>query len=95
MAYMTCTAAGDAMVFRRLPGAYPGFEALRKFISRGDFRFFNLETTVHNFESYGAALSGGSWFCSQPEILEDAKKFGFNILTTANQPRHGLLLWGA
>lgn len=84
MAYMTCTAAGDAMVFRRLPGAYPGFEALRKFISRGDFRFFNLETTVHNFESYGAALSGGSWFCSQPEILEDAKKFGFNILTTAN-----------
>lgn len=55
MAYMTCTAAGDAMVFRRLPGAYPGFEALRKFISRGDFRFFNLETTVHNFESYGAA----------------------------------------
>jgi len=81
---MRCTAAGDAMVFRRLPGAYEGFGALREFIGQGDFRFFNLETTVHNFETYGAALSGGSWFCAPPEVLEDAKRFGFNILTTAN-----------
>ena len=49
MSKMTCTAAGDAMIFRRLPGDYPGFEALRAFLGKGDFRFLNLETTVHNF----------------------------------------------
>lgn len=84
MAAMKCTAAGDAMVLRRLPGAYPGFEELRDFINQGDFRFFNLETTIHNHETYGSAVSGGTWFCSPPGVLEDAKEFGFNILTTAN-----------
>lgn len=84
MGVMKCTAAGDAMVFRRLPGHYEGFDRLRDFIAQGDFRFFNLETTIHNFESYGAAQSGGSWFCAQPEVLEDMKEFDFNILTTAN-----------
>lgn len=78
------TAAGDAMVLRRLPGAYPGFTELQSFIGQGDFRFFNLETTVHNHETYGAAVSGGTWFCSPPEVLADAKTFGFNMLTTAN-----------
>lgn len=84
MATMKCTAAGDAMVLRRLPGNYPGFEQLQQFIAQGDFRFFNLETTIHNHETYGNAISGGTWFCSPPEVLEDAKEFGFNILTTAN-----------
>ncbi len=84
MSKMTCTAAGDAMIFRRLPGDYPGFEALRAFLGKGDFRFLNLETTVHNFETYAAARSGGTWFCTPPETLEDVKRFGFNILSTAN-----------
>lgn len=44
----------------------------------------NLETTIHNFETYGAALSGGSWFCAEPRVLDDVKEFGFNMLTTAN-----------
>lgn len=84
MSTIKCTAAGDSMVLRRLPGHYDGFEALRDFILQGDFRFFNLETTVHHHETYGAAVSGGTWLCSPPEVLEDAKSFGFNILTTAN-----------
>ncbi len=84
MATIKCTAAGDAMVMRRLPGSYPGFEELKNFISQGDFRFFNLETTIHNHETYGGAISGGTWFCSPPGILEDAKEFGFNILSSAN-----------
>ena len=84
MARFTCTAAGDAMVFRRLPGEYEGFEELQRFLAQGDFRFLNLETTIHNFETYGAAESGGSWFCAPPAVLEDVKTFGFNILTTAN-----------
>ena len=81
-----CTATGDAMVTRRLPfeGEYDGFSEVRDFILRGDFRFGNLETTVHNFESYGAAQSGGSWLCSPPGVLKDMRKFGINVLSTAN-----------
>ena len=81
---MRLTAAGDAMVFRRLPGNYPGFDPLRTFIGRGDFRFLNLETTIHRHETFGAAVSGGSWFCAAPEVLEDVRAFGFNALSTAN-----------
>ena len=84
MGIMRLTAAGDAMIFRRLPGEYPGFQALREYINRGDFRFVNLETTVHRFETFGAAVSGGSWFCAPPEVLEDLKQFGFNAVSTAN-----------
>ena len=45
------TAAGDAMVLRRLPGNYPGFQELQSFINQGDFRFVNMETTIHNHET--------------------------------------------
>ena len=84
MATMKCTAAGDSMVFRRFPGEYEGFPELKDFIMRGDFRFFNLETTVHDFEVPGAALSGGSWFCAEPAVLHDMHNYGFNVTTAAN-----------
>ena len=81
-----CSATGDAMITRRLPagGEYPGFREVRDFIMRADFRFGNLETTVHDFESCAGARSGGSWLCSPPGVLEDLHKFGINILSTAN-----------
>lgn len=81
-----CTATGDAMITRRLPrnGDYPGFAEVRNFIMQGGFRFGNLETTVHNFESCGAARSGGSWLCSPPGVIEDLGRFGINILSAAN-----------
>ena len=81
-----CTATGDAMITRRLPleGEYEGFNEVRDFIMQGDFRFGNLETTVHNFESCAGAQSGGSWLCSPPGVLDDMRKFGINILSTAN-----------
>ena len=62
------------------------FEIHRRYwwLNQGDFRFVNMETTIHNHETYGAAESGGTWFCSPPGVLEDAKTFGFNILTTCN-----------
>ena len=74
------------MITRRLPqdGDYAGFDTVREFIMQGDFRFGNLETTVHNFESCAGARSGGSWLCSPPGVLKDLKKFGMNIFSTAN-----------
>lgn len=85
MPKMKFTATGDMLVQRRLPeGEYEGFEALRDFILQGDMRFFNLETTLHFYESYGSQYSGGSWLCMEPTVLEDVKSFGFNVATFAN-----------
>ncbi len=84
MSTFKCTAVGDAMTLRRLPESYDGLKEITEFIAKGDFRFVNLETTVHNYETYGSAQSGGTWLCSAPEVLDDCKRFGFNILSTAN-----------
>lgn len=84
MPTMKCTAAGDSMVLRRLPSDYPGLSEMVDFIRQGDVRFVNMETTVHNYESYAAAQSGGTWLCSPPEVLEDTRTMGFNILTSCN-----------
>ena len=81
-----CSATGDSMITRRLPfeGEYDGFREVKEYIMQADFRFGNLETTVHKFESCGGAQSGGSWLCSPPGVLDDLKKFGMHILSTAN-----------
>jgi len=84
MATFKCTAVGDCMVSRKTNEQFTGFNTLTDFINKGDFRYFNLETTVHNFEVPGAARSGGSWFCCEPEVLQSMHKYGFNILTNAN-----------
>jgi poly-gamma-glutamate capsule biosynthesis protein CapA/YwtB (metallophosphatase superfamily) len=81
---MSFTAAGDMLVQRRLPEEYPGFAEIAAEIKKGDMRFFNLETTVHNYESYGSQYNGGSYLCAPPEILDDVKRFGFNITSFAN-----------
>ena len=79
-----CTAAGDMLIQRRLPGHYEGFDELSDFIRKGDFRFFNLETTLHRYECYGSAYCGGSYLAVDPRALDDAKEFGFNVLSPNN-----------
>lgn len=79
-----CTAAGDMLIQRRLPGHYEGFEELREYIKKGDFRFFNLETTIHRHETYGSQYNGGSYLAIEPRVLDDVKEFGFNVLSPNN-----------
>jgi len=81
----TFIATGDAFMTRRLPeGGYPGFAEIQEIIGRHDVRFNNLEITIHNQEGYPAVVSGGTWAMAEPEILDDLKKFGFNLYNTAN-----------
>ena len=85
MAKTTFIAAGDCFITRRLPeGGYGGFDKLQKLIKSHDVRFLNLESTFHNCEGYPAAESGGTWAMSDPRTLDDIKKMGFNLFTTAN-----------
>ena len=82
---MKIVAAGDMLVQRRLPGPYDGFAALNRYITRGDVRFFNLETTLHDDGAcFASQYNGGSWLRADPAVLQDARAFGFNLLTFAN-----------
>ena len=81
----TFIATGDAFMTRRLPeGGYPGFAEIQEIINRHDVKFNNLEITIHNQEGYPAVESGGTWAMAEPEILNDLKKYGFNLYNTAN-----------
>ncbi|MFA9560325.1 CapA family protein [Evansella sp. AB-rgal1] len=59
-------------------------EKLINLIQRNNVRFTNLETTIHNNEGVPAAVSGGTWAMSPPSVLDDIKKYGFNLIGWAN-----------
>lgn len=82
---MKFTAAGDAIIQKRIFKDFDGFGELAPFVSQGDARFFNLETTLgYTGDAYASALSGGTYLRTDPEVLEDLKRFGFNMTTFNN-----------
>ena len=82
---MKFSAVGDALILRRIPQNYEGFAKVRQWIQGADARFFNLETTLHREgECYGFALNGGSYLRSEPEVLDDCKRYGFNMVSFCN-----------
>lgn len=82
---MKFTAAGDVLIQRRIQEDFEGYEELVPFIEEGDARFFNLETTLHyEGECHSAQLSGGTYVRTNPEVLDDLKKFGFNMTSFNN-----------
>ena len=81
---MKFTVAGDMLIQRRIPADYEGFEEVKRYIEKGDVRFFNLETTLTRGEYFANQYSGGSYLTVVPEVLDDVKSFGFNILSFAN-----------
>lgn len=77
--------AGDVMLTRRLPNKYTEeMNVISDFIKLHDFRFGNLETTVHNRAGFPEAFPGGGHAMSAPGTLKDLKNFGFNVFSTAN-----------
>ena len=85
MSTMHLIATGDAFTTRRLPAdGYPCFNELQEIIRRHDVSFSNLEMTYHRLEGTPAAVSGGTWAMADPKCLDDMKRYGFNLFTTAN-----------
>ena len=82
---MKFTAAGDAIIQRRIAENFEGYNEITPFIMQGDARFFNLETTL-NYEGEASAsqFSGGTYLRANPEVLDDLKKFGFNMTSFNN-----------
>ena len=82
---MKFTAAGDAIIQRRIAEDFEGYNELLPFIMQGDARFFNLETTLnHEGETSASQFSGGTYLRTNPEVLDDLKKFGFNMTSFNN-----------
>lgn len=82
---MKFTAAGDALIQRRIHDTFEGLDELAPFIEKGDARFFNLETTL-NYEgdAPGGQFSGGTYVRCNPECLDDMMMFGFNMTSFNN-----------
>ena len=85
MSKTTFIATGDVFITKRLPkDGYEGFEELRSCIEKHDVAFTNLEMTFHNCEGYPNAVSGGTWAMTDPVMLDDIQRYGFNLYNTAN-----------
>ena len=82
---MKFAAVGDALIQRRIPENYEGFEGIKEWLSGAEARLFNLETTIHREgECYGNSVCGGSYLRANPEVLDDCKRYGFNMTTWCN-----------
>ncbi len=81
---MSFTVAGDYILQKRLPGEYEGFTELQRYICKGDARFFNFESTIPNETCFGNQFHGGAYLRSEPNSLDDARAYGFNMLSFAN-----------
>ena len=82
---MKFTAVGDIIIQKRIYEEFEGYNELAPYIKQGDARFFNLETTL-NYEGEACAsqFSGGTYLRTSPDVLEDIKKFGFNMTSFNN-----------
>ena len=81
----TFIASGDRFITRHIAEeGYEGFDEIVELISKHDVSFANLEMTFHRQEGYPAATSGGTWAMTDPTMLDDMLRYGFNIFNTAN-----------
>jgi poly-gamma-glutamate synthesis protein (capsule biosynthesis protein) len=82
---MKFCAVGDIIIGRRIQPDFVGYSELCPIINQADARFFNLETTLNREgECYASQVSGGTYLRTDPEVLEDIQKFGFNMTSFNN-----------
>ena len=82
---MKFTAAGDAIIQRRIQEDFKGYAELAPFICEADARFFNLETTLNlEGECPASQYSGGTYLRTDPRVLPELMRFGFNMTTFNN-----------
>jgi hypothetical protein len=81
----TLALCGDIMPSRRLAVfREPQFLALRDILRGADACFANLESLVVRYGEGTPAIRTGTHMSTEPQLLEDLKWFGFNLLSCAN-----------
>lgn len=81
---LSFTAVGDCFITRHIADRSEAFQQIVSIIKKGEARFMNLEVTVRNGEGYPAAISGGTWATTVPQVLNDIRDYGFNLVAWAN-----------
>jgi len=84
MPKMTFTAAGDAIITKRLWHNHSGIEPIKTFLALGEARAVNLEAVLTDFDSFASSCSGGTWIGARPQAFDDLLEYGFNLFGTAN-----------
>jgi poly-gamma-glutamate capsule biosynthesis protein CapA/YwtB (metallophosphatase superfamily) len=94
----TMALTGDAIITRKL-SAYdePWFLALIELMRDADVAFTNLEVLFHDYESYPAHESGGTWMRADPALAKELAWAGVDLVSRANNHSgdysvHGLRL---
>jgi poly-gamma-glutamate capsule biosynthesis protein CapA/YwtB (metallophosphatase superfamily) len=76
---------GDVMLNRRIRlHDEPQFLKLRDILQKADAAFANLETTVRNEDEGTPTLSYATYTTMPPEMLDELKWLGINLLSAAN-----------
>ena len=82
---LTLFLAGDAIITQPWSGdADPGFRALIGAIRGTDVALVNLELTLHDFEGYAQADSGGMHLAARPRIAHELAWAGIDMVSGAN-----------
>ncbi|HEY3643632.1 MAG TPA: CapA family protein, partial [Xanthobacteraceae bacterium] len=76
---------GDCLLTRRL-AVYdePAFLALAQLFRGCDAGFVNLETVVRRWHEGAPGITRGTYMTTPPELLDDLKWFGINMVGCAN-----------
>jgi hypothetical protein len=78
-------AVGD-MILQHPQSSRPAVAGLLQFL-KADVTFGNFENTtfdLHSFKGYPQAESGGSWLRGMPDVPQDVRAMGFNLVSRAN-----------
>ena len=77
--------AGDTMLTRKLtPFKEDKFLQLRQVLQGVDATFVNLEGTVHTWDEGTPGITQGTFMTTLPDLLEDLKWLGVNLVSCAN-----------
>lgn len=84
-------AVGDIIMNRRIVlhenGDDPRFKGMSEILRRADATFGNLEQSIFRsseFKGWPEVENGGNWETAAPEMLDDLKAMGFDLLSRAN-----------
>lgn len=82
---LTLALTGDSMLSRRLTVfEEERFLKLRELLNDADVAFTNLESCVRDSQEGVPTMSVGTYMTTEPELLEDLKWFGINLVSVAN-----------
>jgi len=84
-------ACGDAIITRRIAQfdnpSDPRFQQMVRVIQEADAAFLNLELSLFRlseFKGWPEVENGGNWELGPPEVAEDLKAMGFDMVSRAN-----------